>query len=107
MAKTKCKKQTKHGMYRITDRCGIPKGTSNQFIKSASIHGFSPLNIPEGPLRYYLLSKEYACGKRVKLYKGFIFIFNHTSNRLITAYPLPEKFVEEFNNFMSERKYLN
>ena len=107
MARTKCKRQTRHGLYRITDRCGIPEGTAKQFIKSASIHGYSPLHMPEGNLRKYLLNKEYACGKRVKIYKRFVFIFNNTSNRLITAYPLPEEFVPEFDQFMSTRKYLN
>ena len=107
MARTKCKKQTKHGMKRIIERCGIPAGCAKDFIKAASVHGYSPSHIPDGDLKYYLMCKEIGKQKRVKIYKGFIFIFNNTSNRLITAYPIPEELKSEFDSFMSTRKYLN
>lgn len=107
MSRTKYKNQTKHGMNRIIERCGIPKSCAKGFIHAASIHGYNSGHLNEGKLKDYLISKELGKGKRVKVYKGFIFIFNNTSNRLITAYPIPDDLVEEFNCFMKGRRYLN
>ena len=108
MSRTRCKNQTAHGMRRVSERCGISKDNAKCFIRAASIHGYSPSHMPEGSkLRDYTLLKEYGKGKRVKIYKGFIFIFNNTSNRLITAYPIPDDLIDEFNTFMTNRRYLN
>jgi len=108
MSIRKCKKQSVHGQDRIKERCHISDDTNiKAFIKSASIHGYNPEDFEQGPLRCYIYTKKYVRYKRIKVYKGVIFVFNRTSNRLITAYNIPDKFVEEFNEFVKCRTYPN
>lgn len=107
MAKTKCKKQTFHGMMRARERGNMPSRVAKDFISSASKRGFSFNDLPEGELKDYVFGKFIYRQKRVKIYKGYIFIFNRTSNRLITMYPIPDNLVEEFNSFAATRKYPN
>ena len=108
MSIRKCKKQTIHGQLRIEQRSDISgKGNVKAFIKSASVHGFNPCDFPQGPLSDYLTNKVRHRNKRIKVYKGFVFVFNRTSNRLITGYELPENLRPEFEEFMKGRKYPN
>lgn len=109
MSRTKVKKQTFHGVKRVKQRCGITNDRSlKNFVKAASKHGYSPQHLNEGRLKNYLINKSQRRNKRIKIYKGYVFIFNNTSDGLITAYEIPERFMEEFNTFIAEKKtYLN
>lgn len=108
MSRTRVKKQTKHGIMRFKERCSsIPAKNMDSFIKSASKHGFSPAHFPESPFKHYLLAKQRKNNKRIKIYKDFIFIFNSTSNGLITMYRIPENYIDTFKQFMKNNVYLN
>lgn len=108
MSIRKCKRQGIHGQKRLKQRSEIKDNKNiNAFIRSASIHGFNPCDFPEGQLSTYINNKERAKHKRIKVYKGFIFVFNRTSNRLITAYKLPNEFILEFEEFISHKPYPN
>lgn len=60
-------------------------------MKEASRYGISAGNIPDGPLRRYIASKGDA--KRVKYFKGYVFIFAKTSTSCITMYPVDEEVI--------------
>lgn len=104
MAKKKirrAKTQTIHGVSRIKERTDLSlKKEALTLIRNASRHGKSPHFFRHNPkLHKYLLSKcNYS--KRVKVYSGYIFIFNGGSDRLITMYPLQEKWMEEYINYV-------
>lgn len=99
MAKRRrCKNQTKHSLERMGSRIGITnKKNAENMIRNASKKGLSINDFPPCGLKDYLLTKD--VGKRVKVYKGNIFIFNKTSDRAITLYPIPEEFMEDYNKY--------
>ena len=104
MAKRKihrAKTQTIHGISRIKERTDLSlKKEALSLIRNASKHGKSPHFFRKNKkLHEYLLSKC-SYSKRVKVYCGYIFIFNGGSDRLITMYPLNEKWMEEYNNYV-------
>ena len=60
-------------------------------ICAASKKGCCP-NQFDGEFGEYLAKKSIV--KRVKVYDNLIWIFNKTSDRLITVYPIPERFMK-------------
>ena len=98
MSRTKVK-NSNHSYERVKERTNLSKRETKQLMKEASRYGLSAGNIPEGPLRTYVASK--GDNKRVKYYKGYIFIFAKTSTSCITMYPVDEdvlKAEEEYRN---------
>lgn len=98
MSRKKSKKQTHHGLQRMAERMGVKqKSVATKTIENAVQKGKPISYFQDGLLKKYLLSKQH--NKRLKVYKGFIFIFNKTSNRVITLYPIPEEFKEEYESY--------
>lgn len=92
------KKPTKHSLDRMKTRAGISnKKQAENMIKAASRKGMSIDDFPPCELKNYLLTKN--SGKRVKVYKGIIYIFNKTSDRALTLYPIPEEYMEDYNKY--------
>ena len=96
MARRKAKKQPQHAYDRCAERLGLSKRSVNTLAREASKYGESAEHIKDIEIRNYLLSKGHY--KRVKYYKGIVVVFAKTSNRLITAYPLPENLIKENEN---------
>lgn len=93
-----CKKQTVHGVKRLRSRVGIKnKKIALRVIIEASKSGKDISFFAPGELYNYLKSKDR--GKRIRVYNGVVYIFNKTSDRLITAYPIPEELMEEYRNY--------
>ena len=88
MSRTKVK-NSNHSYARVRERTSLSKRETVKLMKEASRYGLSAGNIPDGPLRKYVASKGDA--KRVKYYKGYIFIFAKTSTSCITMYPADEE----------------
>ena len=98
MSVRKAKRQTRHGLSRMNTRIGISnEEIAINTIRCASKKGMSISEFEEGALKDYLRTKDH--GKRIKVYKGTIYIFNKTSDRVITLYPIPEEFMEEYNKY--------
>lgn len=99
MAVKKVKRQTVHGVERIKERTELStRGEALRLIKNASKHGASPHRFRNCKrFHSYLLSRA-GYDKRVRVYLGYVYIFNGGSNRLITMYPIPERFMEEYKN---------
>jgi len=91
-------KPTHHSLLRMAERCGITNAkAATNMIRNASKLGRGIQSFPDGELKNYLLSKKH--NKRVKVYKGIVFIFNKTSDRAITLYPIPNEFMEEYKTY--------
>ncbi len=88
MSRTKTKHQTKHALTRAYERLGVPEKIAVNMMKRASSCGLSPSQLPEGPVRDVLMNKETRGHKRIKVYKGNVYVFNKNSNRCITVYKL-------------------
>lgn len=92
------KNPTTHGLRRLKSRVGIKnKRVAERMIAEASRYGKSIYDFPEGEFRDYLISKDH--GKRLRVFKGIVFIFNKTSDRCITCYPIPDEHLEEYNSY--------
>lgn len=90
MSRGKPHKNTKHGIQRLYERIGITnKGDANSFAFNASSKGKNWDQLPDSPLKNYVKRKSRR--HRVKLYKNYIVVLFKTSNRIITAYEIPEE----------------
>ena len=99
------KKQfTYHGYLRIKERSNISEKEIRNLSVLAIRNGIGFTQIPPGSLKSYVGSKEGQKKKRVKLYRGYVFIFFLNSKRLITCYPIPEKHLKEYNELVKNNK---
>jgi len=97
MARRKIKTHSYHAYKRLSERLGLDKRETNDFARNARRLGKSSAHFQDGKLKTYLESKgKY---KRVKVYRGVVVIMAKTSNRLITAYPLPNELREEYEQY--------
>ena len=106
MATRKVRKQTLHSLDRAKERIGVAnKKQAEIMIRNAFRKGKSVGEFPDGRLKNYINSKRHH--KKVKVYKGKIFIFSNTSNRCITLYPIPEDLMEEYEFYEKQEKTSN
>jgi len=84
---------TIHGALRALQRIGVGDKEAQRLASEAYYSG-EEFHETKGPLRKYLERlKERRLGGRVRVYRGFIFIFDR--DRLVTVYSVPD-FAEEF-----------
>lgn len=103
MKKINNKTFTYHGYLRIKERSNINDNELRQISIWAIKNGINFSEIPPGPLKSYVGWKIAKKGKKVKLYRGYVFIFFLNSRRLITCYPIPEKHLPEYNKILREK----
>lgn len=84
---------TGHALKRLYQRVGLTeKSGAKGYVKNALKNGKHIGDFPESPFKDFLRKKADATGKRVRVYKGFVFIFNTSNNGLTTLYEIPEEF---------------
>ena len=98
------KQYTLHGYERVKERSNISDKELNNLSFFAIKNGIGFNQVPTGKLRNYLWYRAYKNDKRIKLYRGYVFIFFKNSRRLITCYPIPEKHIEEYEKIAKEFK---
>lgn len=88
---------TNHAQQRLKER-GKPTGLFNLTDKKICIialkNGKKINDLPNGDLKEYLKRRVAKDNKRIRVYKNYVFIYFINSNRLITCYPLPKKFLK-------------
>lgn len=87
-------KITQHAKKRILERFG--KYDVESLSNGARHSGLKEHDLLEVPnlLEYY--RKKAHTGKKVYIYSGFVFIYFSTSKRMITMYPLPDEYKEDY-----------
>ena len=93
-----------HYRKRAYQRANISKeNNSVSFANNAFRHGHFPeyyhqkYQQTNNPLYfefYQFLLRRQLSGKRVKVYKQWIFVFNSTNNRPTTVYPIPDEYLD-------------
>jgi hypothetical protein len=84
---------TVHAALRVLERIGAGDAEAQRLANEA-YHSGLELHEITGPLRKYLSKlKGRRSGARVRVYEGFIFIFDR--DRLVTVYPVPENEAHE------------
>ncbi len=96
------KRFTSHAYKRVFERVDIKDVSFETLCIYAKKNGLDYGQLPEGPLRTYLYLKHEKRNKKAKIYRGYVFIFFNNSKKLITCYPLPDKYQEEYNTFLKE-----
>lgn len=81
-------KLSKHSLERIKERANI-NANQKAFFRNALDKGKSPGEIKNEKIRVYLMSKE-TWRSKVKLYKGYVFIYSKNNKRLYTMYKMEE-----------------
>lgn len=100
------KQYTYHGFKRTRERTGIDDKDKKLLGSHAVRNGLNFYELPPGPLKSYVGFKIAKKGKRVKLYRGYVFIFFKTSNRIITCYEIPERHLEEYKKIIKDKNKL-
>lgn len=88
---------TKHSFKRAKERTELTKDEAKCLIREASVKGKAWGNLPEGPLKEFV--KKRSKYKRVKYYRGYIFVFNKTSSSCITMYPVHQYVLDDQKQF--------
>lgn len=87
-------KLSEHGKQRMKERAGLNHRERIRMFSEAVHKGKSPNDVSikkNKELKEYLSSKGNC---KVKLYKGYVFIYSKNSQRLYTMYKLPERLGE-------------
>lgn len=87
-------KVTKHAKKRIYERFG--KYDVEALSRGARHSGLQEYDLEETPNLLAFYRKKSQTGKKVYIYSGFVFIYFTTSKRMITMYPLPDEYKEEY-----------
>lgn len=104
MSVRKCKyKASLHAIGRLEERGWVddPKSSSVQArrygVRSGDLAGIIPT-----PALYWFLSGKEEKGKIVVAYKGWVWVYSRNSDRLITAYELPDWLGADFEERFGE-----
>jgi len=94
---------TGHALKRLEQRAGVTKKIgADRYVKNAFRKGQLVNEFPPGPFQNFLIKKEFKTGKRVRVFRGFIFIFNSSNNGLTTLYKVPKKYIQEYEQYRKE-----
>lgn len=85
-------KLSNHSKLRMKERTDYNHLERKRLFKEALLKGKSANDIKDKKLKHYMMSKP-KC--KVKLYKGYVFIYSKISHQLYTMYKLPDEFEEE------------
>lgn len=81
-------KLSHHSKIRLRERTNLNHKERRKIFKEALQNGLSPDKVKDKKTRDYMNSKNRHC--KVKLYKGYIFLYSKNSHQLYTMYELPE-----------------
>ena len=80
-----------HSKQRMKERTDYNHKDRRTLFRNALDNGLSIGNIKDERLKQYIMSKGNC---KVKIYKGYIFIYSKNSKRLYTMYKLKDKYLE-------------
>ena len=92
---------TTHYYSRAKERANSSRSNAVRFASNARRYGHSPSyyesklkDRPELEPFFLFLKKKEQTGKKVKVFRGWIFIFNSTNSNPTTVYPVPEEYMQ-------------
>lgn len=84
---------SKHSKIRMRERTPYNHKERQNLFKNALLKGQSAQDIKDKKLKQYICERQGKC--KIKLYKGYLFIYNKNSKKLYTMYKLPKELSEE------------
>ena len=87
-------KLSNHSKIRMRERTAFNSRERYSLFREALQYGKSPANVDDKNFQNYLLSKPNC---KVKVYKGYVFIYSKNSKQLYTMYEISKKYKENIN----------
>lgn len=81
-------KLSKHSKIRLRERTNFNHKERQLIFKNALKNGLSPEKVKNQKLKNFMNSKNRRC--KIKLYKGYLFLYGRNSHILYTMYKVPE-----------------
>ena len=87
-------KLSKHSKKRMRERTNLNHQERKGLFRKALDYGKSPDDINDETLKKFLIKIAEKNDTKVKLYKGYVFIYSKNAKQLYTMYRLPKKFLK-------------
>ncbi len=81
-------KLSQHSKYRMRQRTDFNHRQRKSLFREALAKGKSPQDVKDERIKNFLLGKPNC---KVKLYKGYVFIYSKNAHQLYTMYKLPDE----------------
>lgn len=93
--KMKKSKLTQHSLQRAKERIDTGSQLPNRKLREIMLYGFSPGDFKDDFYSYliYTKSKKHSSSIGIRVLYDLILLYNKRSRRVITVYPVPEKFL--------------
>ena len=85
-------KLSKHSKIRLKERTNYNHKERKQIFKDALKYGKTFNQVKDEKIQNYMKARSNKC--KVKLYKGYLFIYSKNSHILYTMYKLPNELME-------------
>ena len=86
-------KLSNHSKIRMRERTAFNSRERYSLFREALQYGKSLNQIEDKKLKNYIWSKSRYC--KIKVYKGYMFLYSKNSHQLYTMYEIPERFKGE------------
>ena len=86
-------KLSNHSKIRMRERTAFNSQERYSLFREALQYGKSLNQIEDKELKNYIWSKSRYC--KIKVYKGYMFLYSKNSHQLYTMYKIPERFKGE------------
>lgn len=89
----KTMKLSKHSKRRMRERTAFNSDERRKLFRDALDKGKSIQEIDNKKLKHYIWSKSRYC--KIKVYRGYMFLYSKNSHQLYTMYEIPKRFKGE------------
>lgn len=87
-------KLSKHSKMRMRQRTNLNHQERKGLFRKALDYGKSPDDIHDEKLKRFLEKTAEKNDTKIKLYKGYVFIYSKNAKQLYTMYRLPKRFLK-------------
>lgn len=87
-------KLSKHSKMRMRQRTNLNHQERKVLFRKALDYGKSQNDIHDEKLKEFLIKTAEKNDTKVKLYKGYVFIYSKNAKQLYTMYRLPKKYLK-------------
>lgn len=87
-------KLSKHSKKRMRERTNLNHQERKGLFRKALDYGKSPNDINDEKLKRFLEKTAEKNDTKIKLYKGYVFIYSKNAKQLYTMYRLPKRFLK-------------
>lgn len=87
-------KLSNHSKIRMRQRTNLNHQERKGLFRKALDYGKSPDDINDEKIKKFMLKTASKNDNKIKLYKGYVFIYSKNAKQLFTMYKLPKRFLK-------------